>query len=166
MLHMEVIVLARVIHVIAGIAWAGSTFVLAGVIVPMSSRYAGEGFGRWSALISKRLGPSAGIAGILTVLSGAYLFMALHATDTSTGGLVLRTGALTALLAFVAGLVSRATGRRLALLAGAAAAPPSPEMSREMAALLRRAALSTRVTAALLGVTVLSMALFRYVQAL
>ncbi|HEX4649253.1 MAG TPA: hypothetical protein VH111_10525 [Steroidobacteraceae bacterium] len=62
--------------------------------------------------------------------------------------------------------VLRATGRRLALLAGAAAAPPSPEMSREMSALLRRAALSTRVTAVLLGVTVLSMALFRYVQVL
>jgi len=168
---MEVIVLARALHVIAGVVWAGGAFVLAGVIVPMASRYASEGFGRWAALISRRVGPTTGIAGILTVLSGAYLFMTLHATDTSPSGLVLRAGALAALLAFAAGLVSRATGRRLAKLseaseAGGTAAPASPEARQELASLHRRAMLSTRVAAGLLGVAVLSMALFRYATAL
>jgi hypothetical protein len=139
----------------------------------MTSRYADEGFGRWAAVIARRVGPATGIAALFTVVSGVYLFMTLHATDTSTGALVLRAGALAAVVAFVTGLVSRATGRRLARLttvrAGAGhelAAPPSPEVLEEMAVLRRRAALSTRVTAALLGLTVLSMALFRYAPVL
>jgi uncharacterized membrane protein len=170
MFNPGLIVLARVLHVIAGIGWAGGTFMLAGVIVPMTSRYADEGFGRWAALISRRVGPMSGISGLLTVLSGIYLFAALHARDTSLSGLVLRAGALAALLAFAAGLVSRATGRRLAAVseapAGAVAAPASPVLLQEIAGLRRRAALSSRVTAALLGLAVLSMALFRYVQLL
>jgi hypothetical protein len=104
-----------------------------------------------------------GIAGLLTVLSGAYLFFALHAADDSTGGVVLRAGAQAALLAFGAGLVSRATGRKLAHLT---AAEPAPERAAELAAARRRAVLSLRVAAGLLGLAVLSMATFRYVQAL
>lgn len=172
MFQLGIIVLARIIHVMAGIAWAGGTFVLAGVIVPMAARYGNDGFGRWAPLIAKRVGPMLGIAGLLTVLSGAYLFYALHAADTSTGGLVLRAGALAALLAFATGLVSRATGRKLAQLTVAGGGAPGqsrptpPEVVAELATLQRRALLSTRVTAGLLGLAVLSMAMFRYVQAL
>jgi uncharacterized membrane protein len=171
MLNAELIVLARALHVIAGIGWAGGTFMLAGVIVPMSARYADEGFSRWAALISRRVGPMTGISGLLTVLSGIYLFAALHASDTSTGGLVLRTGAVAALLAFATGLVSRATGRKLATLteaptSSALDAPAVPELARQIAGLRQRAAISSRVTAALLGLAVLSMALFRYAQIL
>lgn len=166
MLNPGLIVMARVLHVIAGIGWAGSTFMLAGVIVPMTARYADEGFSRWAALIARRVGPIAGISGLLTVLSGIYLFATLHASDTSASGLVLRAGALAALLAFVAGLVSRATGRKLATLTEvivtSAPAPASSELGREIVGLRRRAAVSSRVTAALLGLAVLSMALFRY----
>lgn len=171
MLNPLLIVLARVLHVIAGIGWAGATFVLAGVIVPMAARHAGQGFDRWAALIARRVGPVAGISGLLTVLSGIYLFAALHANDTSPSGWVLRAGGLAALLAFAAGLVSRATGRRLASLTEAPAPmapvpPPSPEVLPDLARLRQRVALSSRVTAGLLGLAVLSMALFRYVQML
>lgn len=171
MLNPGVIVLARVLHVIAGVGWAGGTFMLAGVIMPMTSRYAEEGFARWAALIARRVGPMAGISGLLTVLSGIYLFAALHASDTSLSGWVLRAGALAALLAFVAGLVSRDTGRKLATLSEASAGsepavPPSSDLAGKIAGLSRRAAVSSRVTAALLGLAVLSMALFRYVQIL
>jgi uncharacterized membrane protein len=164
------IVMARAFHVIAGTVWAGGTFVLAGVIVPMTLRYADEGFGRWATLIARRVGPASGISGLVTVISGLYLFFALRASDTSLGGLVLRAGAIAALLAFGVGLVSRATGRRLAKLSKARAetptAPPSMLQIEEMASLQRRVALSSRVTAVLLGLAVLSMGLFRYVQIL
>jgi uncharacterized membrane protein len=170
MLNMELIVLARVVHVIAGVTWTGGTFMLAGVIVPMASRYADEGFERWGNLIARRVGPVTGIAGLITVLSGVYLFVTLHATDSSPSGLVLRAGALAAVLAFAVGLVSRGTGRRLAALSetrsGKRAAAPAAVEALEMASLHRRMALSSRVTAAFLGLAVLSMALFRYVQAL
>jgi uncharacterized membrane protein len=170
MLNPGLIVLARVLHVIAGVGWAGGTFILAGVIVPMTSRYADEGFDRWASLIARRVGPMSGISGFLTVLSGIYLFAALHASDTSLSGWVLRAGALAALLAFAAGLVSRATGRRLAtvseMAADALAARAAPALRQEIEGLRRSVALSSRATAALLGLAVLSMALFRYVQIL
>lgn len=172
MFDMRIIVLARVLHVIAGIVWAGGAFVMAAVIVPMTTRYASEGFARWSGLIARRVGPMLGIGALFTVLSGGYLMMALHASDTSVSGLLLHAGGLAALLAFAAGLVSQVTGRRIRQLDEARSAapgnavPPSPELLAKIAALSRRAVLSSRVAAVLIGVAVLAMALFRYAPAL
>ena len=172
MLNVGLIVLARVVHIIGGIAWAGGVFVMAGVVVPMTSRDASDGFARWSGLIARRVGPMLGIAALLTVVSSTYLFVTLRASDTSASGLVLRAGALAALLAFAAGLVGQGTGRRLGQLSEAQAAAPrgaalsSPEILEETAALSRRAVLSSRVAAVLIGLAVLAMAVFRYAPAL
>lgn len=170
MLQIGLIVLARVVHVVSGIAWSGGTFVMAGAILPMASRYAKDSFGRWAVAIADRVGPAIGIAALLTVVSGAYLFIALHRTDTSASGLVLRAGALAALLALAAGQVSRRTGQRLRQLneaqASAGAAPPSPNVPDQMATLNHRAVLSSRVAAVLIGLALLAMAVFRYAPAL
>jgi hypothetical protein len=58
--NIELIVLARMAHVMAGVIWAGATFVLA------------------TAIVAGRVGPIAGISALLTVLSGSYLFATLH----------------------------------------------------------------------------------------
>lgn len=172
MIDVRIVALARVVHVIAGIVWAGGAFVMAGVIVPMTTRYASEGFARWSGLIARRVGPMLGIAALFTVLSGVYLMMTLHASDTSASGLVLRAGGLAALLAFAAGFVSQVTGLRLRQLdevrsaAPSSAVLPSPEVLEKIAALDPRTVLSSRVGAVLIGLAVLAMALFRYAPAL
>ena len=172
MINFRIVLLARVVHVVAGIVWAGGAFVMAAIIVPMTTRYASEGFARWSALIARRVGPILGIAALLTVLSGGYLMMTLHASDTSASGLVLHAGALAALLAFAAGLVSQMTGRRLTQLnearsaASSNAVALSPELLQKITALDRRTVLSSRVGAVLIGLAVLAMALFRYAAAL
>lgn len=172
MIDVRIVALARVVHVIAGIVWAGGAFVMAGVIVPMTTRYASEGFARWSGLIARRVGPILGIAALFTVLSGVYLMMTLHASDASASGLVLRAGGLAALLAFAVGLVSQVTGLRLRRLdevrsaAPSSVVPPSPEVLGKIAALDRRTVLSSRVGAVLIGLAVLAMALFRYAPAL
>jgi uncharacterized membrane protein len=50
MTNMELIVLVRAVHVMAGVIWAGATFILAAVIVPIAVRH-GEGAGRWTAMV-------------------------------------------------------------------------------------------------------------------
>ena len=169
MSNIELIVLARAVHVMAGVTWAGATFLLGAVIMPIAARYGAEGAGRWTGMIARRVGPLSGISALLTVLSGIYLFAALHPNDSSAGGLVLKAGAIAALLSLAIGfLVGRPIGLKLAKLSeqNSPAAAPSPDLLQQMSGLRRRAALSSRLTAAFLGIAVLSMAVFRYVQAM
>src|ERR1700676_4931158 len=114
MANIELIVLARAIHVMAGVAWAGVTFTFASMIVPSAVRPNSEITAHRTTLIGRRVGPVFGISSLLTVLSGIYLFAALHPTDSSAGGLVLRAGALLSLL--VGFFVGHPAGRRLAQL--------------------------------------------------
>ncbi len=167
--NMELIVLARVVHVMAGVIWAGATFVLAAVIVPIAARYGTEGAGRWSAMVAGRVGPISGISALLTVLSGSYLFATLHSNDSSAAGFVLKVGAVAAFLSLAVGfLIGRPTGQKLARLSEqqSLAAAPSADVLRRMSGLRLRAELSSRFTAALLGLAVLSMAGFRYAEAI
>ncbi|TLY47192.1 MAG: hypothetical protein E6K53_16665 [Gammaproteobacteria bacterium] len=164
---MTIVLAARAIHVMAGVIWAGTTFVMTVVILPMMARHGAEGFGRWTGIIARRVGPISGISALLTVLSGIYLFAALHPHDASTGGLVLKIGAVTALLSLITGfLVGRPAGIKLAELSQSAGSSAPPDLVERIAALGRRATLSARLVAILLGVSVLSMALFRYIGAL
>ncbi|HEY4038761.1 MAG TPA: hypothetical protein VGM15_08065 [Burkholderiaceae bacterium] len=162
------IVLARAIHVVSGVVWAGGIFLMAIVIVPLVARHGAEGAGRWLGMAGRRTGLAVATSAPLAILSGMYLFATLHPHDQSAGGVVLKTGAAAALLSAAVGvLFSRTAGRRLAQLTQPSAqqAAPSPEAAREMAALRTRIAVSARVAAALLGVTVLAMATYRYASA-
>jgi uncharacterized membrane protein len=169
MFNIEFVVLARAVHVMAGVAWAGAMFLLAAVILPIAARHGAEGAGRWTGMIARRIGPMSGISALLTVLSGIYLFAVLHPNDSSAGGLVLRTGAIAALLSLAVGfLVARPAGIELEKLnqRNLPASPASPDVLRQMSGLARRTVLSSRLMAALLGVAVISMAVFRYAGAM
>lgn len=163
------IVLARADHVLAGVGWAGTAFMLAVVLVPLAQRGA-DGAGSWLGPVARRAGPLSGICALLTVLSGVYLFAVLHPHDESAGALVLKAGAAAALLALAVGvLVGRPAGQRLAKLQQmqqAQGTPPPLETLAQMPALRQRAALSARVAAGLLSVSVLAMAVFRYATAM
>jgi uncharacterized membrane protein len=168
MFNIVLIAVARTVHVMAGVTWAGATFLLAAVIMPIAARHGVEGAGRWISMIARRVGPMSGISALLTVLSGIYLFAALHPNDSSAGGLVLKTGAVAALLSLAVGfVVGRPAGLKLERLnqQSLPAAAPSPDVLQQMSGLRRRAVLSSRLTAALLGIAVLSMAAFRYASA-
>ena len=169
MSELVLIVLARAIHVMSGVAWAGAALVLATVVLPIATRHGADGAARWIALVARRAGTLVAVSAPLTILSGMYLFAALHPHDASAGGSVLKTGAAAALLSAAVGvLFSRPVGRRLLQLnqASAQAGAASSETVRQLATLRMRAAVSARVAAALLGVTVLAMATFRYASAL
>ncbi len=169
MSDIALIVLARAVHVMAGVTWAGATFVLAVVVVPLATRHGSQGAGRWLGMVARRSGSVSGIAALLTVVSGIYLLMTLHPNDGSPSGLVLKSGALAALLSLaVALLVGRPAGVRLQKLNASLAEGelPSPEIAQQVARLGLRARMSSRLAAGLLGVAVLAMAVFRYASIL
>jgi uncharacterized membrane protein len=128
------IVLARAIHVMSGVTWAGASFLVATVITPALAPGGAHNSGPWVGTVARRAGALTGISAMLTVLSGVFLFAVLHPHDSSAGGLVLKSGAMAALLSLAVGLRTRTV-------------------------------LSARVSAALLAVAVLAMAVFRYAAA-
>jgi uncharacterized membrane protein len=161
------IVLARAIHVMSGVTWAGAAFVLATVITPLAVPTGSDIPGPWLGTVARRAGALAGISAVLTVVSGVFLFATLHLHDNSVSGLVLKSGATAALLSLAIGvLVSRPTGLEIArLYAGRDGTASSQEASQRLSRLHTRSVLSARVAAALLAVAVLAMAVFRYAAA-
>ena len=124
--------LLTVAHVLAGVFWAGTTFVLA----------------RTGGALADRLAqPQLGSA-VLALLAGVALFGLLHGGGVSRGEAVLGLGALCAIAA---------AGVQLSAL-GAVGRLKDPQD----AAAARRVALSQRLAAALLAVTVACMVAFRY----
>lgn len=161
------ILLARAVHVLGGVFWAGSALLMSWVIFPVGVRHAPEGAGRWIGMIARKAGPLAGISALLTVLSGIYLMLTLHPHDRSPSGMVLQAGAVAAVLSFFVGFfIGRPAGQKLVQLIGQQSSTPSPSELAQGAGLRKRAALSSGLTATLLLLAVLSMAIFRYVQAL
>lgn len=153
------ILIARAIHILSGVYWAGSIFVTAGTLLPAMRN---PGAGPVLGPVMKTLGMRIGVAAILTILAGLYLMAALHPHDSSPSGIVLGVGAAAAILAFLVALfISMPSGRKLAALL-AAKDLAADEKNRQMAALQGRVALAARLMAGFLGLAVLCMAVFRY----
>jgi len=128
------VILALVLHVLSGVFWAGSTFVLA--------RTGGDQADR---LFRPQMGAAA-----VAVVTGAVLWFLLHRGTPGIQEHLLEIGALSALVAAgVQGLGARAV--RAVSLAGADALTST-----------NRVVLSQRIAAALLAVTVICMAAARY----
>jgi hypothetical protein len=145
------IVLARAIHVMSGVTWAGAAFVLTMVIAPIMMPKGSDIPSPWLGTVARRAGVLAGISAVLTVLSGVFLFAVLHPHDNSFGGLVLKSGATAALVA--------------RLHAARDDTGPSQETIQRLSQLHTRTVVSARVAAALLAVAVLAMSVFRYAAA-
>jgi hypothetical protein len=122
------------VHVLSGIFWAGSTFVLA--------RIGGAGT---EQLVRPQLGAAA-----LAVLTGAILWSLMHAHSFQPQEQILALGACCAIIA--AGIQGASAGRLKLAQADAAGSPA-----------LGSVTVNQRIAAALLAVTVICMASARYV---
>jgi len=130
----EAIIATAVLHVLSGVFWAGATFVLART-----------GGNQAYQLFRPQMG-----AAVIAVLTGAVLWFQFHRGLAGIQEHILGLGAVCALLAAgVQGASARAT--RLA-----AAGEPKELPSR-------RVAISQRIAAGLLAITVACMAAARYV---
>ena len=167
MTTVALILLARALHILGGVTWAGSMFLLTWVVFPIGAQHAADGAGRWVGMIARKAGPVTGISAMLTVLSGIYLMLVIHPGDRSAGGLVLQAGALAAILSFFTGIfIGRPAGQKLLQLMQQQSSTPSAAELAEREGLRKRAAFGSGLTAILLVLAVLAMATFRYVQAL
>jgi uncharacterized membrane protein len=163
--------LLRLIHILAGVFWAGSAFFLAGFLIPTIRETGAEGGRVMGYLVARRRLPVfLGIAMLLTVLSGLIMYgrtaAATHGTWTGTApGIAYGVGGLAAILGAVVGMgVSGAAAGRMAAIGqrGAESGKPSPEQQAEIQRLQRRMLLGARTAAGLIAVAVVAMATARY----
>lgn len=168
------IVLLRLVHIGAGVFWAGGAFLVAGFLEP-AVRGAGPEGGRFMQRLVQqhRLPMYLLAAGALAILSGVVLYWRMSgglqpAYVTSPVGLTFALGGLAAILAFVlASIESAPVAARLGAAAGAmqaAGGPPTPEQLAELGGLQARLTRALRLTAGLLAVAVIAMAIARYMR--
>ena len=162
----------RLIHVFAGVFWAGAVFFVASFLLP-SVEAAGPGAGPVMRQLDavRKYPTKVFIVALVTVLSGLWLYyrnnsMSAGAFARSHSGMTYGVGAIAALLTLpIGGLMLAPAAARLAEIGAAVQAgggKPTPEQAAEMGRQQGRMRFGTRLAASLLGVTVLTMALGRY----
>ena len=164
-------IVLRLVHILAGIFWVGSIFLLVGFLAP-AVRTGGPEAGRFMQhlMLRRRLSTFLGIAMGLTVLSGiamyARLASATHgAWAGSRPGVAFGVGGLAGILGgIVGGMVSGPAARKMAALGQEAAERGglSADQQAEMSRLQSRSAVGSVLTAALLAVAATAMAVARY----
>lgn len=162
----------RLVHILAGVFWAGSASLFAGFIEP-SVRAAGPGGGRFMQRLmqQRQLSLFLSVAALLTILSGLLLYWRASSGlqlswILSPGGLSLSLGGLAGILAAILGMVvNRPVAERIGVLGRemqAAGGPPLPAQAAEMQALQARLTRAVVAGAALIGLAVAGMAVARY----
>lgn len=164
------IIVLRLIHILFGIFWAGSIFFIVSFLLP-TARAAGpagapfmQRFAR-AGFVNAALG-----SGALTALAGFGLMWTASKGDSawygSPTGIVLSIGALTALVTLGIGFfVQRPTMGRMKAIAIAIeqnGGAPTAEQAAELPLLQAKMGKVARTAAYLLAVTVVCMAVARY----
>jgi uncharacterized membrane protein len=162
-------VVLRIIHILAGVLWAGWAFVSVAFIEPASQAAGPEGGKFMQALAGKtKLLQAMIVAPLLVILAGLLMYWQASGGFSgswivSAKGLSLTIGSLAGILAFVLGLaVNRPAAERMAALSKEmqlAGGPPRPEQLTELRTQQARLSSAGRYGAILLAVAVIGMAL-------
>lgn len=164
----------RAIHIVSGVAWAGSAFLFAVFIEPAAAKLGPAAGPMMQELVNRRkVGEIiTGIAGF-TVLGGLFLYWHdWHAYGTfgawigSRFGVALTIGAVAALTAFFVGMFGIPPNiKRLANIGEqveASGGPPSPEQMGAIKKIQETLRVISRIDIAFLTIAVVSMATARY----
>jgi uncharacterized membrane protein len=165
-------VLLRLIHIIAGVFWVGTVFVIAWFLLPSNKETGQAGLVVMQEVMMKRkLSVYLVITMALTILSGltmyARMMMITHGVWASTMmAKVLGVGALCAIVAGgVGGSISKRTGMQMAAIGSAIKAsgqPPTPAQLDEIGALQAKSQKVMGFVAILLVIALAAMASARY----
>jgi hypothetical protein len=165
-------IVLRLVHIVAGILWAGGIVLLSWFIMPAQSALGQAGMVFMQELMMRRRARLyITTAMVLTVLSGLFMYVRLAMTTdgawaASTMAKVLGIGAVAAIIAGgIGSAVGGSTARKMGELGAtiqAAGGTPSEAQRAEMAALQTRARKSLRTVALLLVFTAIAMASARY----
>ncbi|MGH2626133.1 MAG: hypothetical protein ACRDHY_05730 [Anaerolineales bacterium] len=165
-------IVLRTLHILGGVFWAGTAFLLVSVIEP-AMRDLGAEAGKFMQRLADRgrMSVYTSAAAGINVLTGLVMYERVSGGYSEawlmTGrGLALTFGAWAGLIAFVVGiLVSGRAGRRMGELGKALQAsgqPPSADQQEEMKRLQGRISAGGRWVAILLVIAVLGMSSAQY----
>ena len=165
-------ILARILHVVLGVTWVGSMFFLSIFLVPSLGDVGPDGSKVVAALARRKFMVFLPVVGIITMLSGLYLYWRVSAGFApeymrSGPGQTYGIGAALAIIAFVLGVtITRPAMVKAMQLAQTAMSASPTEREAIMAqaqALRARSASVGRVILALLMGATLAMSIGRYV---
>jgi uncharacterized membrane protein len=166
-----ILLVLRVVHVVAGVFWAGAVLFVAHFLEPAVREAGPDGAKVMQALQKRRYLDVLPAAAALTLVSGFWLywrtFGRVHPGPGAQGPeIALGIGGLVSLVAFVVGVsVMRPSALRIGRVgAELDQAPPERKAAlvEELGRLRGRMRLAGRVVAALLGVVIVTMAVARY----
>jgi uncharacterized membrane protein len=163
----------RLVHIAAGVAWAGSLFLFVVFVQPSSAAIAPAGAPFMAELLGKRRLVDRIVAmGGLTVAGGLFLYwhdgQAYGGLDEFAGsafGTAITVGAVASLAALAIGVFGTRPNVARLLAIGRAAAEaggPTPEQAAESGSIQGRLKVFGRASLALLTVAVVAMATARY----
>lgn len=160
-------ILMRLVHVVAGVCWAGGAFLLAGFVTP-TVRETGPAGGQFMQRLSGKMSAYLGITAVLTTLSGIYLYAVRSGFRfdwiTTGEGVALTIGALAGLAAWghgamVTGKLTKQVGELGQKMGGG---PPKPELLMQMRSVQAKLEKNGRISAMLLLIAVIGMAVAEY----
>ena len=164
-------IILRLIHIFAGVFWAGVAFFIALVFTPATAKMGPEG-GRFMQQFAQKtqISKHMSLAALLTTVPGIILYVidsGFRPAWMTTGiGVGWTIGGLAGIAAFLhGGLVTGRTSNRIAQLGqeiAAAGGPPAPAQLAEMGRLQAKMREAGIVSAVLLAVAVLGMTVARY----
>jgi uncharacterized membrane protein len=168
-----VFLLARLIHVVCGVAWAGALVFISVILLPAIGGAGPAGGPVMDQIIRVRRMPIMLMSlAILTVLSGISLFyLDVHAFGEAwvhTGpGRTFSLGAALAIVGMIFGMaVNTPAARKLGVLGAsikASGTPPSPEQAAQIGRLQNRLVVAGKVVVVLIVLAVACMGVARYV---
>ena len=162
------VVVLRVIHIVAGVLWAGAAFFNVLLLEPAINTSGAEGQKTMGALQRLGMVMILTVAGALTILSGLLLYGRDSAGFqmswiASPQGIVFTIGALAGIIGgALGGSMTGGGARRLGELGAAVAqagGKPTAEQAAQMTALQQRIHLGGQLNAALLLIAVMAMAI-------
>jgi uncharacterized membrane protein len=167
------IVTLRIVHIVTGVIWVGSLFVVVVFVQPSAAALGAAGAPFMSELRRRRFVDVVFIDAVFTVVAGSFLYWRDWHTHPDFGdwigssfGASLTVGALLAIAGLVvAASFTRPTIGRLVALGKQVAVsggPPPPEAAATIGGLQRQLVVAERVSFSLVLLAVVAMASARY----
>lgn len=168
------LIVFRVVHIMAAIAWGGAVFLFVLYVQPSAAATAPASAPFVRELLARRRMVDVVVTlAATTIVGGGFLYWHdWHETGSfgdwvgSTFGLWLTIGTVAALLAFLIGVtITRPNVHRMLALGGQiaqAGGEPTPEQGREMKAVQTRLKAAARTSLGLIAVAAFTMATARY----
>src|SRR5438067_93278 len=106
------VVIARILHVVSSVIWAGFVIVAGLILVKTPLDMQPENARRIRQNVVSRVSGVVASSALISLLSGLYLYSSLHAGARSPTEIALGIGAISAVLSFLVGAIGSGQAER------------------------------------------------------